>query len=92
LAGTTNLGAVDDLHALHRIAGEAWMHVDAAYGGSMLFSAKQPDLLNGLSLADSVTIDPHRGFMLHWMGAILVKDHKQLTVFWLGTCLSYRSD
>jgi len=82
LAGTTNLGAVDDLHALHRIAEReaCWMHVDAAYGGGMLLSAKQPDLLNGLSLADSVTIDPHKWFYAPLdAGAILVKDHRQLT-------------
>ena len=82
LAGTTNLGAVDDLIALHKIAKResCWMHVDAAYGGGMLLSEKYPDLLKGLELADSVTIDPHKWFYAPLdAGAILVKEHKRLT-------------
>ena len=82
LAGTTNLGAVDDLYALHHIAERenCWLHVDAAYGGGMLLSAKQPDLLKGLELADSVTIDPHKWFYAPLdAGAILVKEHSRLT-------------
>jgi len=82
LAGTTNLGAVDDLQALHEIAKreDCWMHVDAAYGGGMLLSSKTPGLLKGLELADSVTIDPHKWFYAPLdAGAILVKDHRRLT-------------
>ena len=82
LAGTTNLGAVDDLEALHAIASQekCWLHVDAAYGGGMLLSNKYPGKLKGLHLADSVTIDPHKWFYAPLdAGAILVKDHDQLT-------------
>ncbi len=82
LAGTTNLGAIDDLRALSKIAQRenCWMHVDAAYGGGMLLSLKYPGLLKGLELADSVTIDPHKWFYAPLdAGAILVKDHKRLT-------------
>lgn len=80
LAGTTNLGAVDDLEALHQIAirEKCWFHIDAAYGGGMLLSHK--NLLKGIHLADSVTIDPHKWFYAPLdCGAILVKDHDQLT-------------
>jgi aromatic-L-amino-acid/L-tryptophan decarboxylase len=82
LAGTTNLGAVDDLEALSAIAKreECWLHADAAYGGGMLLSHKYPGKLKGLHLADSVTIDPHKWFYAPLdAGAILVKDHDQLT-------------
>ena len=82
LAGTTNLGAVDDLETLHKIAvrEKCWFHVDAAYGGGMLLSAKHKNLLKGLQLADSVTIDPHKWFYAPLdCGAVLVKDHDQLT-------------
>ena len=81
LAGTTNLGAVDDLEALHKIAvrEQCWFHVDAAYGGGMLVS-KNKKLFKGLHLADSVTIDPHKWFYAPLdCGAILIKDHDQLT-------------
>lgn len=82
LAGTTNLGAVDDLGALHAIAvrEKCWLHVDAAYGGGMLLSQRYPGVLKGLELADSVTIDPHKWFYAPLdAGAILVKDHDRLT-------------
>ncbi|MDQ6756564.1 MAG: aminotransferase class I/II-fold pyridoxal phosphate-dependent enzyme, partial [Bacteroidota bacterium] len=82
LAGTTNLGVVDDLEALHTIAvrEQCWFHVDAAYGGGMLLSHKNKKLLKGLHLADSVTIDPHKWFYAPLdCGAVLVKDHDQLT-------------
>ena len=82
LAGSTNLGAVDDLGALHRISVQekCWFHVDAAYGGGMLLSLKNRNLLKELHLADSVTIDPHKWFYAPLdCGAILVKDHDQLT-------------
>lgn len=82
LAGTTNLGAADDLEALHRISQRenCWLHVDAAYGGGMLLSQQHPGLLKGIHLADSVTIDPHKWFYAPLdAGAILVKDHRQLT-------------
>ena len=81
LAGTTNLGAVDDLEPLHTLAvrEQCWFHIDAAYGGGMLLS-KNKNLLKGLPLADSVTIDPHKWFYAPLdCGAILVKDHDQLT-------------
>jgi aromatic-L-amino-acid/L-tryptophan decarboxylase len=82
LAGTTNLGAVDDLEALHQVASreQCWLHVDAAYGGGMLLSNDHPATLRGLQLADSVTIDPHKWFYAPLdAGAILVKDHSRLT-------------
>lgn len=68
LAGTTNLGAVDDLEALHNLAvkEQCWFHIDAAYGGGMLLS-KNKDLLKGIHLADSVTIDPHKWFYAPWI-------------------------
>lgn len=82
LAGTTNLGAVDDLEALAQIAKRegCWFHADAAYGGGMTLSKKYPGVLKGLELADSVTIDPHKWFYAPLdAGAVLVKDAQQLT-------------
>lgn len=82
LAGTTNLGAVDDLEKLSAIAKaeNCWLHVDAAYGGGMLLSNKYLNQLKGIHLADSVTIDPHKWFYAPLdAGAVLVKDHDRLT-------------
>jgi len=94
LAGTTNLGAVDDLEALGEIAHKenCWFHADAAYGGGTLISNNHSGLLRGLSVADSVTIDPHKWFYAPLdAGAILVRDHSRLTASF-GMEPSYLSD
>jgi aromatic-L-amino-acid decarboxylase len=81
LAGTTNTGSVDDLHALREIADRerVWLHVDAAYGGAMKLSHRWPALLDGLELADSVIVDPHKWFFAPVdAGAVLVKDASRL--------------
>jgi aromatic-L-amino-acid/L-tryptophan decarboxylase len=94
LAGTTNLGAIDDLETLSAIAKRenCWFHADAAYGGGMLISNKYPATLHGLHLADSVTIDPHKWFYAPLdAGAVLVKDHKRLNISF-GLQPSYLTD
>ncbi|HMG66539.1 MAG TPA: pyridoxal-dependent decarboxylase [Chitinophagaceae bacterium] len=94
LAGTTNLGAVDDLVMLSKIAQRenCWLHADAAYGGGMLLSNKNRGLLPGLELADSVTIDPHKWFYAPLdAGAILVKDRHRLNISF-GLQPSYLTD
>jgi aromatic-L-amino-acid decarboxylase len=82
MAGSTNTGAVDDLHALRQIADRErmWLHVDAAYGGGMLLSHAHRGVLDGIALADSITIDPHKWFFAPLdAGAILVRDDARLT-------------
>jgi len=61
-AGTTDFGSVDPLPELAAIAREAgaWLHVDAAYGGALLFSARHRGRPRGLEAADSLGIDFHK--------------------------------
>jgi aromatic-L-amino-acid decarboxylase len=61
-AGTTNAGIVDDLDGISRIAAQRglWFHVDAAYGGAALFSARARPLFGGIENSDSLVIDPHK--------------------------------
>ncbi|MCP3957190.1 MAG: glutamate decarboxylase [bacterium] len=61
-AGTTQLGAFDPLPEIAEVASEhgIWMHVDAAYGGSVLLSPRHRRLLDGCELADSLTWDAHK--------------------------------
>ncbi len=76
-AGTTNTGAVDDLEGLADLAGRegVWLHVDAAYGGSFALTQRGRATLRGLGRADSITLDPHKGFFLPYgTGALLVRD------------------
>lgn len=76
-AGTTNTGAVDPLReiaALCRREG-LWHHVDGAYGASFHLCPELRPLLAGLSEADSLTLDPHKGlFIPYGTGALLVRD------------------
>jgi aromatic-L-amino-acid/L-tryptophan decarboxylase len=61
-AGSTNTGAVDPLPELAEICKErgAWLHVDGAYGGFATLTGRGRRLLQGIELADSVTLDPHK--------------------------------
>jgi aromatic-L-amino-acid/L-tryptophan decarboxylase len=80
-AGTTNTGAVDDLAALAAIAAREslWLHADAAYGGFFALTEEGGRLLAGLPLADSITLDPHKGLCLPYgTGCLLVKHRDTL--------------
>ena len=61
-AGTTDFGSIDPLPALVPLAREAktWLHVDAAYGGALFFSADHRARLAGIEHADSLSIDFHK--------------------------------
>lgn len=59
-AGTTDSGAIDPLPEIRAAAPDAWLHVDAAYGGATLFSDRLAPLLDGVALADSVAMDLHK--------------------------------
>jgi L-2,4-diaminobutyrate decarboxylase len=78
-AGTTDFGSVDNLTEIAKLANEhqLWLHVDAAYGGALLFSHQYRHLLHDLSLADSITVDFHKLYYQSIScGAFFVK-HKQ---------------
>ncbi|UNS96433.1 aminotransferase class V-fold PLP-dependent enzyme [Streptomyces tubbatahanensis] len=61
-AGTTDTGDVDPLAELVGVARGhgARVHVDAAYGGPLLFSERLRGRLAGLRWADSVSFDLHK--------------------------------
>jgi len=63
-AGTTDFGSIDPLAELASLAhaAGAWFHVDAAYGSALLFSARHRELLAGIELADSISMDFHKLF------------------------------
>lgn len=78
-AGTTDAGAIDDLVAMRNLADayDAWLHVDAAWGGALLLSQKYRQLLHGIDLADSITLDFHKHFFQTIScGAFLLKEAK----------------
>jgi glutamate/tyrosine decarboxylase-like PLP-dependent enzyme len=74
-AGTVNTGAIDPMREIAEIAHAhgAWMHIDGAYGA--LASIAAPERFDGMALADSLSLDPHK-----WMyqpldcGCLLYRD------------------
>jgi aromatic-L-amino-acid decarboxylase len=76
-AGTTNTGAVDPLDGIADLCAREglWHHVDGAYGAFFYLCDELRPVLTGLSRADSLTLDPHKGmFLPYGTGALLVRD------------------
>ncbi len=61
-AGTTNVGVVDDLQGIGRVAHDVgtWFHVDGAYGAAALCAPTVRSLFVGIEQADSMIVDPHK--------------------------------
>jgi glutamate/tyrosine decarboxylase-like PLP-dependent enzyme len=59
-AGTVNTGAIDPLKEIAEIAHrhDAWFHIDGAYGALAAVAAQER--FDGLNLADSISLDPHK--------------------------------
>ena len=61
-AGTTDFGSIDPLTDLADLAASThtWLHIDAAYGGALLFSSQLRSQLAGIERAHSIAIDFHK--------------------------------
>eukprot|EP01059_Diplonema_ambulator_P031212 TRINITY_DN5670_c0_g1_i2.p1 TRINITY_DN5670_c0_g1~~TRINITY_DN5670_c0_g1_i2.p1 ORF type:complete len:516 (+),score=156.59 TRINITY_DN5670_c0_g1_i2:36-1550(+) len=61
-AGTTVFGAFDNLEDITTVARKhgMWVHVDGAWGGSVMLSRKRRHLLKGIEHCDSFTWNPHK--------------------------------
>ena len=76
-AGTTDVGAVDPLEIIGKIAKKhnLWYHIDAAYGGFFILTEQGKKLFKGIELSDSFVMDPHKGlFVPYGLGMVLVKN------------------
>ena len=61
-AGTTNLGIIDNLQSIAAVAKKRsiWFHIDGAYGLAALCAPSVRPLFDGVELADSLIVDPHK--------------------------------
>jgi aromatic-L-amino-acid decarboxylase len=76
-AGTTNTGAIDPLRELSAFCRrqDLWLHVDGAYGAAAAISERGRELLAGIDLTDSVSLDPHKWlFQPFEIGCVLTRD------------------
>ncbi len=79
--GTTNTGSIDDFEALAKIRDKygMWMHVDGAFGGSILFSDIYKNYAKGIEYSDSMSWDTHKWAMqVYSCSCIIAKDKKKL--------------
>ncbi|BCD91827.1 hypothetical protein fh0823_19660 [Francisella halioticida] len=62
--GDTDFGCIDNIKEIAKIANKnnIWLHADAAVGGALILSDKYKHRLNGLELANSITVDFHKLF------------------------------
>lgn len=77
--GTTDFGSIDPLPELAACAEKygLWLHVDAAFGGALVMSDRHRNKLDGIALADSITVDFHKLFYQPIScGAFLVKQRQ----------------
>ena len=84
--GTTDYGSIDDVGKIRRLSDSYGMHLhlDAAYGSALILSDKEMKRLGSIELADSITIDFHKMFLLPIScSAVLFKDKKDLEPFLL---------
>ena len=92
--GTTDFGSIDNVKALREIADSygLYLHADAAYGSGAILSSYK-ERLGNLSLADSITIDFHKMFLLPISAsALLVKDRSTLDAFQLHAAYLNREE
>ncbi|MFF4781628.1 pyridoxal phosphate-dependent decarboxylase family protein [Streptomyces griseorubiginosus] len=88
-AGTTDAGLIDPLPDIAALCAQrgARLHIDAAYGGGLLFSTRHRAKLTGLSVADTVTLDLHKlGWQPVAAGLLAVRDDNDLAA------LNHRAD
>lgn len=92
IAGATETGVIDPLEDIAEITHKykIHFHVDAAWGGALIFSRKYSHLLKGIEKADSITLCGHKQLYLpQGISVCLLKDPFQLS--YVSTAARYQA-
>jgi glutamate/tyrosine decarboxylase-like PLP-dependent enzyme len=85
VAGNCRTTGLDDLRAIGEVCRRhgVWFHVDACHGGSLIFNDRlRRRHLDGIELADSVALDPHKGLFTPYPSSYIVfRERGSLTQF-----------
>jgi aromatic-L-amino-acid/L-tryptophan decarboxylase len=90
-AGTTNSGVIDDIPGTSQVCRrhKLWLHVDGAYGAAAILSNRHRDLVAGIALADSITIDPHKWLAMPFAAGVVLTSHPELLKPTFGVATPY---
>ena len=94
-AGTTVLGAFDDLDELIKIKEkyDIWLHIDGALGGSIIFNSNYKELyLKNLHLVNSFCFNPHKLLNLNLQSCVLLFNQKSVTTNYTQVDYLFNSD
>jgi aromatic-L-amino-acid decarboxylase len=60
--GTTSTTSIDPVRKIGEICNKEkmWLHIDAAYGGTAAIIPEMKNILDGIELADSIVVNPHK--------------------------------
>lgn len=77
-AGTTVLGAFDDIESVSKVCKKhgLWLHVDGAYCGGVIFSKKYKHLIKGIEFSDSFSVNAHKMLGTPLSCSIIVTQHR----------------
>lgn len=83
LAGDSRTLTIQRLAGIHKLAQKfgVWLHLDACHGSVGLFSSHREQICEEFKLADSISLDPHKGLALPYSSSFcLLKDQSALTL------------
>jgi glutamate/tyrosine decarboxylase-like PLP-dependent enzyme len=66
-----------------------WLHLDGAYGAAAIFSDRHRELVRGIELTDSVTLDPHKWLAMPFAAGVVLTRHPELLRQTFGVSTPY---
>ena len=91
VVGGTVTGAVDNLVEIGALCAKhnAWFHVDAVYGGALMYSDRYCGGLTGISAADSIALGPQKWFYVPRLCALALFPDRVRFESTMGTPMPY---